>query len=66
MRVRCLEGDFRRDFDGDCGGGVARRSKGSGLLIGLWFLGGENRMIAAVFSLSEELPGRERPFTREE
>lgn len=62
MRVLGFEGDLRRDFDGDCGGGIEDRSSAVGLLIGLWFRGGENRMIAAAFSLSEELPGREGSF----
>lgn len=57
MRVLVLEGDTRRDLDGDAGGGVTGRSGvfALGLVIRR---GGENLRIASRFSLSCELDGR--------
>jgi hypothetical protein len=57
IRVRVFEGDCNRDFDGDCGGVMGLSIV---LVLGIeCSRGGEKRRNAPVFSLSDELAGRE-------
>jgi hypothetical protein len=63
IRSFFLEGDWRRDFDGDCGGGVVVRG-GVDILTGLKIRGGEYDRMASLFSLSEELAGRDEIIGR--